>query len=107
MISIRVRQAALIAVLVLVGSAPGRICAGEPPGQMTPNRALWPDPISSPAEFDRASRAEILAFAHALAESEKLGDDALKDRLRVDGAMDIASIQRLRHKLWKILVGTM
>ena len=72
---------------------------------MTPNRALWPDPISSPAEFDRASRAEILAFAHALAESEKLGDDALKDRLRVDGAMDIASIQRLRRKLWKILVG--
>ena len=105
MISIWVRQAALITLLVLVGSAPGRILAGEPPGQMTPHRALWPDSINSAAEFDRASRAEILAFAHALAESEKLGDDALKDRLRVDGAMDIASIQRLRRKLWKILVG--
>jgi peptidoglycan/xylan/chitin deacetylase (PgdA/CDA1 family) len=72
---------------------------------MTPNRALWPDSISSPAEFDRASRAEILAFAHALAESEKLDNDALKVQLPVDGEMDIASIQHLRRKLWKILTG--
>lgn len=72
---------------------------------MTPNRALWPDSISSAAEFDRASRAEILAFAHALAESEKLSDDVLKVRLRVEGEMDIASIQHLQRKLWKILTG--
>jgi peptidoglycan/xylan/chitin deacetylase (PgdA/CDA1 family) len=102
-ISIWVRRAALIAFLV--GCAPARIIAGEPPGQMTPNRALWPDSISSPAEFDRASRAEILAFAHALAESEKLDNDALKVQLPVDGEMDIASIQHLRRKLWKILTG--
>ena len=102
-ISIRVRHAALIAVLV--GCAPARILAGEPPGQMTPNRALWPDSISSAAEFDRASRGEILAFAHALGESEKLSDDDLKDRLGVHGAVDITSIQRLRRKLWKILTG--
>jgi peptidoglycan/xylan/chitin deacetylase (PgdA/CDA1 family) len=102
-ISIWVRRAALIAFLV--GCAPARVIAGEPPGQMTPNRALWPDSISSPAEFDRASRAEILAFAHALAESEKLDNDALKVQLPVDGEMDIASIQHLRRKLWKILTG--
>ncbi|MGA7999599.1 MAG: polysaccharide deacetylase family protein, partial [Bradyrhizobium sp.] len=103
MISSWARQAALITILLC--SAPARILAGEPPGQMTPNRALWPDSISSAAEFDLASRAEILAFAHALVESEKLNNDDLKARLRVGGAMDIASIQGLRRKLWKILAG--
>jgi peptidoglycan/xylan/chitin deacetylase (PgdA/CDA1 family) len=102
-ISVWVRQAALITVLV--GSVSVRILAGEPSGQVIPHRALWPDPISSAAEFDRASRAEILAFAHALAESEKLTDDALKDQLHVDGEIDIPSIQRLRRKLWKLLAG--
>jgi hypothetical protein len=102
-ISIWVRQAAL--VTILLGSAPPRVLAGEPSGQVIPHRALWPDPISSQAEFDRASRGEILAFAHALAESEKLTDDALKDRLQVDGEIDTPSIQRLRRKLWKLLAG--
>jgi peptidoglycan/xylan/chitin deacetylase (PgdA/CDA1 family) len=102
-ISVWVRKAVL--AVILVGAAPAAVFGGEPPGQLTPNRTLWPDSISSPAEFDRASRAEILAFAHALAESEKLTDDALKDRLRVDGETDIASIQHLRLKLWKILTG--
>ena len=103
MIFVWVRQAALITILV--GSAPARILAGEPSGQVIPHRALWPDPISSDAGFDRASRAEILAFAHALAESEKLTDDALKDRLQVHGEVDIPSILRLRRKLWKLLAG--
>lgn len=103
MISIWVRQAALITILV--GSVPARILAGEPSGEVIPHRALWPDSINSAAEFDRASRAEILAFAHALAESATLDDDALKDRLRVDGAIDITSIERLRRKLWKLLTG--
>ena len=101
MVFIWVRRVALIAVLV--GSAPARILAGDPSGQVIPHRALWPDSIDSPAEFDRASRAEILSFAHALAESETLNDDALKARLRGDA--DMASVQRLRRKLWKLLAG--
>ena len=103
MISIWVRHAALITILVC--SAPARSLAGDPSGEVIPHRALWPDSINSAAEFDRASRAEILAFAHALAESETLNDDALKARLQGDAAIDIASIQRLRRKLWKLLTG--
>lgn len=103
MISIWVRHAALITILVC--SAPARSLAGDPSGEVIPHRALWPDSINSAAEFDRASRAEILAFAHALAESETLNDDALKARLQGDAAIDIASIRRLRRKLWKLLTG--
>jgi peptidoglycan/xylan/chitin deacetylase (PgdA/CDA1 family) len=99
MIAIWIRQAALVAILV--GAAPATTCADP---QVIPHRALWPDPINSAAEFDRASRAEILVFAHALAESETLNDQALKDRLGVE-TIDMTSIQRLQHKLWKILTG--
>ena len=94
------RRLALIAVFL--GAAPATTLGGEPSGVAIPHRGLWPDPVDSPAEFDRASRAEILVFAHALADSETLSDGALKGRLGID-AIDAASVQRLRHELWKRL----
>ena len=93
-----VRQCALIAVFLGGASAPA--FAGDP--AVIPNRALWPESINSTAEFDRASRAEILVFAHALAESEALNDDALKSRLGLK-AIDPASIRHVRRELWKLL----
>jgi peptidoglycan/xylan/chitin deacetylase (PgdA/CDA1 family) len=99
--SIWARKFALIAILL--GVAPAKTFAAGP-GVMIPHRALWPDSINSTAEFDRASRAEILVFAHELAESDTLNEGALKDRLGVD-TIDITSIERLRGKLWKLLTG--
>lgn len=90
-----------VLIAVLLGVAPATTFAAGP-GVMIPHRALWPDPINSAAAFDRASRAEILAFAHELAESETLSEGALKDRLNVD-AIDTASMQHVRRKLWKLL----
>jgi peptidoglycan/xylan/chitin deacetylase (PgdA/CDA1 family) len=94
------RRLALVAIFL--GAAPVTTLGGEPSDAVIPHRGLWPDPVDSPAEFDRASRAEILVFAHALADSETLSDEALKSRLGLD-AIDAASVQRVRHKLWKLL----
>jgi peptidoglycan/xylan/chitin deacetylase (PgdA/CDA1 family) len=77
-------------------------CAANASEAIIPHRALWPDTINSPAEFDRASRAEILVFAHELADSDAFDEGALKDRLGVN-AVDIASVERLRNRLWKRL----
>jgi peptidoglycan/xylan/chitin deacetylase (PgdA/CDA1 family) len=97
----RLQRLALAAVLI--GIAPVTTVAA-PSGVMIPHRALWPDPINSAAEFDRASRAEILVFAHALAGSETLDEKTLKHQLDVD-AVDAGSVQHVRQALWKILSG--
>jgi peptidoglycan/xylan/chitin deacetylase (PgdA/CDA1 family) len=93
-----VRKLALIASLLGVTQAFGT----SPSGVIVPHRTLWPDSINSSAEFDRASRAEILVFAHQLAESYKLDQDALTHELGID-AVDMPSVERLRTKLWKRL----
>lgn len=98
MIAIWIRRAALLAIVV--GAAPVPSFAGP---QVIPHRSLWPDPINSPAEFDRASRAEILVFAQALAESETLDDSTLQIRLDVHHPIDDASLQRVRRKMWDLL----
>jgi peptidoglycan/xylan/chitin deacetylase (PgdA/CDA1 family) len=97
LIAVWVRRAALLSILV--GATPSAF-AGP---QVIPHRSLWPDSINSTAEFDRASRAEILVFAQALADSETLDDNALKAWLDVHHDIDDASLQRVRLKLWKLL----
>src|ERR1700733_2923019 len=94
------RQIVLTAILLAVALVTP--CAADASPAIIPDRALWPDTINSPAEFDRASRAEILVFAHELAGSEAFNEGALKDRLGIK-AVDIASVERLRHRLWKRL----
>jgi len=98
LISIWIRRAALIAILV--GSVPANTFANGP--EVLPHRTLWPDPVNSDAGFDRASRAEILVFARMLAESETLSAEALKAQLEVD-TIDMPSVERVRHKLWERL----
>jgi peptidoglycan/xylan/chitin deacetylase (PgdA/CDA1 family) len=94
------RKIARTAILLAIAAATPIVADASE--AIIPHRALWPDPINSPAEFDRASRAEILAFAHELAESDGLAEAALKTRLTTD-AVDMPSIERARHKLWKLL----
>jgi peptidoglycan/xylan/chitin deacetylase (PgdA/CDA1 family) len=64
-----------------------------------PHRSLWPDPVASVDQFDRASRAEILVFGRAVAESEVLDPDELQSRLHLR-QIDLASIARVRQQIW-------
>jgi peptidoglycan/xylan/chitin deacetylase (PgdA/CDA1 family) len=99
-IPVRARKIVLTAILWGFAAATPSVAGASE--AIIPHRALWPDTINSPAEFDRASRAEILMFALELAESDALNEGALKNRLAVD-AVDMPSVERLRHKLWKLL----
>jgi peptidoglycan/xylan/chitin deacetylase (PgdA/CDA1 family) len=92
------RKIALIALLLGVAPAFGTGSSSV----IIPHRTLWPDSIDSAADFDRASRAEILIFSHELSESYKLDEDALKNQLGID-AVDMPSVERLRRKLWNFL----
>ncbi len=70
----RVIVALVLCVAVAAGAPAGavgleRVAAGD--------RTRWPEPLTSAAAFDRASRAEILSFTAALAETEGLDDSAL------------------------------
>ena len=92
----------LLLVVVLLAVVPAKIFGAGPSDVIIPHRDLWPDSVNSAAEFDRASRAEILVFAHELAESDAFSEGALKERLGVD-AVDITSVDRLRDRLWRLL----
>lgn len=97
---ILVRNLLLIAVLSTV--VPAKLFGAGSSNADIPHRDLWPDAVSSAAEFDRASRAEILAFAHELAASDAFSQAALKERLGVD-SVDMPAVERLRDRLWRIL----
>jgi peptidoglycan/xylan/chitin deacetylase (PgdA/CDA1 family) len=92
----------IVLMAILLAVAVATPCPADASEAIIPHRALWPDPINSPAEFDRASRAEILTFAHELAESDALTEAVLKARLAID-VVDMPSVERARRKLWKLL----
>ncbi|MBD8874411.1 polysaccharide deacetylase family protein [Rhodanobacter sp. DHB23] len=79
--------------------AAGPLHAAGPSAVASMDRGLWPDPIDTAASFDRASRAELLAFGHALSESEQLGDDSLRDALKLK-QLDRAAVDRMRGIYW-------
>ncbi|HVJ62298.1 MAG TPA: polysaccharide deacetylase family protein [Tahibacter sp.] len=85
----------------LCALAPAAYAAG-PSTVATIDRALWPEATTTPAAFDRASRAEILAFAHALAQGDGGDDEALKTRYGIK-QVDRASFDRVRDRLWQEL----
>ncbi|HKB60657.1 MAG TPA: polysaccharide deacetylase family protein [Gallionellaceae bacterium] len=70
------------------------------------DRSLWPDPINSAAGFDRASRAEILVFADALAQVSDEDDATLRTTLHIKN-IDRTSIQRVRDRLVSKLLDNM
>lgn len=84
-----------------LGLAPPAQAAG-PSAVASADRATWPHALDTPAAFDRASRAEILAFAHELAASENLDEAALLARLKLK-QIDRASFDKIRARFWQRL----
>ncbi|MFC4160585.1 polysaccharide deacetylase family protein [Chitinimonas lacunae] len=62
------------------------------------DRSLWPETLDSPAAYNRASRAEMLVFAAALAEVSGQDEATLRETLRIK-SVDRASIERVRDRL--------
>ncbi|RWU22499.1 polysaccharide deacetylase [Pseudomonas alkylphenolica] len=65
-------------------------------------RSHWPEQLNSPALFDVASRAEILAFAQVLEASEALDEPSLATRLGLK-QINLVSINQVRARLWQQL----
>ncbi|MGJ7904304.1 polysaccharide deacetylase family protein [Lysobacter sp. 1R34A] len=84
-----------------LGLAPPAQAAG-PSAVASADRATWPHGLDTPAAFDRASRAEILAFARELATSESLDEAALLARLKLK-QIDRASLDKIRARFWQRL----
>lgn len=94
------KRLAVFCLLVMAGLAQ----AAGPGAVASVDRSLWPDSVASPAGFDRASRAEVLSFAHALSESERDGDDTLRDRLKLKHTQfDQSALDRVRTIYWRRL----
>ncbi|QSN63519.1 polysaccharide deacetylase family protein [Caballeronia sp. M1242] len=93
-------ERALLALLLATASALAH--ANGPSSVAISDRAIWPRPLNSPESFDTASRAEILAFGNALADSEQMSDADMQARLRTK-SFDHASVERVRAKYWQRL----
>ena len=63
------------------------------------DRSVWPEHLTTPVLFDVASRAEILAFAHALLASESQDETGLKARLGLK-KINMVSLNLIRQRLW-------
>lgn len=69
------------------------------------DRTDWPDAMTSQANVDTASRAEVLMFSKALLASEMLDEQSLKQRLGVQD-VKLKSVRRVRDGLWDRLLIT-
>lgn len=69
------------------------------------DRTGWPEALTSPANVDTASRAEVLMFGKALLASEALDESGLKQRLGVP-QVQLKSIRQVRDGLWDHLLST-
>ncbi len=69
------------------------------------DRTGWPDAMTSQANVDTASRAEVLMFGKALLASEMLDEQSLKQRLGVQD-VKLKSVRRVRDGLWDRLLIT-
>lgn len=94
-----VRKPILVSLLMCLTGAAHAV---GPSAVAAPDRSLWPDPVDSVVGFDRASRAEMLVFAHELAASEKLTDADLVDALKIK-QVDHGSVEAIRNTYWKRL----
>lgn len=88
------------ASLVLAVAIPA--AAVGPDAVAKTDRSLWPEVLDSAAAYNRASRAEILVFAAALAEVSEQDEAKLKTQLRIK-SLDLASVKRVRDRLLGIL----
>lgn len=88
-----------ITFLLLIAALSLAAQATPQPPVATIDRASWPEQLNSPALFDVASRAEILAFSRELLASEELDEAALAERLGLK-QVNLVSINHLRQRLW-------
>ncbi|MBV7498116.1 polysaccharide deacetylase [Pseudomonas sp. NPDC086112] len=65
----------------------------------------WPDALTTQADVDTASRAEVLMVGKALLASEALDEQGLKQRLGVQ-AVKLKSVRQVREGLWDRLLVT-
>ena len=78
--------------------------AGGPKKIAKINRSLWPYTINSVAEFDFASKMEMLVFAHALQSTEKIIiEDSLKKYLGLE-KISALSIASWKERVKKVLL---
>jgi peptidoglycan-N-acetylglucosamine deacetylase len=91
---------ALLATVLAV--AAGSSYAAGPDEVAIGDRSTWPQPIDSPQRFDLASRAELLAFGHALAATEASSDAELQRQIKVR-SFDHDAVERVRDKFWQRL----
>lgn len=92
----------IILPAVLLVFAAGSLHAAGPSEVAAGDRNFWPQPIQSTESFDLASRAELLSFGKALADSEQLDDATLQQRLQAK-SFDHDSLQRARTLYWQRL----
>ncbi|MGX0893619.1 hypothetical protein AB7M22_005627 [Pseudomonas sp. ADAK2 TE3594] len=69
------------------------------------DRTGWPDALTTQADVDTASRAEVLMVGKALLASEALDEQGLKQRLGVQ-AVKLKSVRQVREGLWDRLLIT-
>lgn len=74
------------------------VLAAGPEAVAQADRSLWPEAMTSSSSFDKASRAEILVFAGALAEVAAQDDAALKEQLKIK-QVDRGSVQKVQKRL--------
>lgn len=96
------RQGWCTALVLLLGLSSGAAHAAGPSAVGVPDRGLWPQSLDNPQAFDRASRAELLSFAHVLARSEQMDDAALSAAFHLR-RIDHGSVDRLRAQWWQRL----
>jgi peptidoglycan/xylan/chitin deacetylase (PgdA/CDA1 family) len=89
-----VKRTLIIFLLTAVHAA----MAAGPESVGTADRSLWPQAISSPAAFDRASRAEMLVFAATLSETSRQAPEAMEAAFRIK-KVNPASVQKVTNDL--------
>jgi len=93
----------ILALAVVLLAVARTAFATDPEFVARSSRSFWPEPIDSPAAFDRASRAEILVFAPALAKAADRDEAALTAQFHIAQA-DPAGVRKIAKRLSQVLL---
>lgn len=99
------RMASILLLWAGVCRVAGGTDAGGSMVQANMDRTGWPDALTTQAEVDTASRAEVLMVGKALLDSETLDEPGLRQRLGVQ-AVKLKSVRQVRDGLWDRLLST-
>lgn len=99
------RMASILLLWAGVCRLAGAADASNPMGLANMDRTGWPEALTSQANVDTASRADVLMFGKALLASERLDEESLKQRLGVQD-VKLKSVRQVRDGLWDRLLIT-